>query len=449
MKKATILLTIFLWALSSSMLLAQDRELLQVLVGNEGSFNSGNATITQFQVKTEQVTDGVFAAANGVGIGDVVQSLSWIDGEIYIVVNNSRKIVRVDPDTFQQTGQISLGEGASPREIVKVKEGEAYVSDLYSRSVLRIDLNTLTDLGSPIAVGQNPEQMLLHNGFVYVANNGFGADSTLFKIDVSSHTVVDTITVARGPARMIMDSQETLWVVCTGYAGDFDENFQVIPGTARPGGVFGIDSETGEVTMQLEIESAGSDLAMNKSETELYINAGGIRTVDIINTTIATEAFIAGNFYSFDFDTESGTFFGADAKSFSSAGEVRYYNQEGSLQGDFPTGIIPGSFLLVYDQMTTTSTEISSNVENFRLNQNYPNPFNPSTNISFQIPQSGQVLLEVFTVSGQKVATLINQKMNAGEHRVTFDASGISTGLYLYRLTAGSTIITKKMTVIK
>jgi hypothetical protein len=449
MKKATILLTIFLWALSSSMLLAQDRELLQVFVGNEGSFNSGNATITQFQVNTEQVTDGVFAAANGVGIGDVVQSLSWIDGEIYIVVNNSRKIVRVDPDTFQQTGQISLGEGASPREIVKVKEGEAYVSDLYSRSVLKIDLNTLTDLGSPIAVGQNPEQMLLHNGFVYVANNGFGADSTIFKIDVSSHSVIDTITVARGPARMIMDSKETLWVVCTGYAGDFDENFQVIPGTARPGGVFGIDSETGEVTMQLEIESAGSDLAMNKSETELYINAGGIRTVDIINTTIATEAFIAGNFYSFDFDTESGTFFGADAKSFSSAGEVRYYDQEGSLEGNFPTGIIPGSFLLVYDQMTTTSTEISSNVENFRLNQNYPNPFNPSTNISFQIPQSGQVLLEVFTVSGQKVATLINQKMNAGEHRVTFDASGISTGLYLYRLTAGSTIITKKMTVIK
>jgi|11_taG_2_1085331.scaffolds.fasta_scaffold00041_6 hypothetical protein len=84
------------------------------------------------------------------------------------------------------------------------------------------------------------------------------------------------------------------------------------------------------------------------------------------------------------------------------------------------------------------------------LQQNYPNPFNPSTSIAFGLPQSGKVTLEVFDVLGRKVATLLNgENKNVGRHTVNFDARNLSSGMYIYRLQTGNTIISKKLTLIK
>tara|TARA_R110002096_G_scaffold278213_1_gene472227 strand:+ start:8003 stop:12964 length:4962 start_codon:yes stop_codon:yes gene_type:complete len=84
------------------------------------------------------------------------------------------------------------------------------------------------------------------------------------------------------------------------------------------------------------------------------------------------------------------------------------------------------------------------------LQQNYPNPFNPSTSINFGVPTSGKVTLEVFDVLGRKVATLINgENRVAGRHTVNFDAKNLASGMYIYRLQAGSSILTKRLTLIK
>lgn len=123
------------------------------------------------------------------------------------MVNNSQKVVITNPDTFQQTGQITLGAGSSPREILPIGNNKAYLTDLFGNHVLMVDLNTKTVLSDTIKVGRNPDQMLRVNDFVFVSNNGFGADSTIFKVDITTHTVVDTITVSRGPASMVLDSE--------------------------------------------------------------------------------------------------------------------------------------------------------------------------------------------------------------------------------------------------
>jgi hypothetical protein len=100
---------------------------------------------------------------------------------------------------------------------------------------------------------------------------------------------------------------------------------------------------------------------------------------------------------------------------------------------------------------TSTSTEQDGAMipSEYALNQNYPNPFNPSTTIEFSMPQVNFVTLEVYNMVGQKVATLVEGTRQAGVHTVTFDASTLSSGTYLYRMQAGDQMLMQKMSLIK
>ncbi|MCI0473972.1 MAG: T9SS type A sorting domain-containing protein, partial [Ignavibacteria bacterium] len=95
---------------------------------------------------------------------------------------------------------------------------------------------------------------------------------------------------------------------------------------------------------------------------------------------------------------------------------------------------------------------------NYVLHQNYPNPFNPSTKITFAIPSwegygvsrgVGLVTLKVFDITGKETQTLVQQQLQPGTYEVTFDGSGLNSGVYFYRLTAGDYSETKRMVLIK
>ncbi|RME19554.1 MAG: T9SS C-terminal target domain-containing protein, partial [Candidatus Zixiibacteriota bacterium] len=90
----------------------------------------------------------------------------------------------------------------------------------------------------------------------------------------------------------------------------------------------------------------------------------------------------------------------------------------------------------------------------YSLNQNYPNPFNPTTEISFALPEAANVTLDIYNVLGQRVTSLINGELPAGEHTVTWNGTNdagasVASGVYFYRLTAGSFVQTKKMMMLK
>ena len=87
--------------------------------------------------------------------------------------------------------------------------------------------------------------------------------------------------------------------------------------------------------------------------------------------------------------------------------------------------------------------------EKFELSQNYPNPFNPSTNIEFSIPEQGFVSLKIYDASGKEVATIVNEVKSPGYYSVIFNAAGLSSGIYFYRVTAGNNVATGKMNLVK
>jgi hypothetical protein len=93
--------------------------------------------------------------------------------------------------------------------------------------------------------------------------------------------------------------------------------------------------------------------------------------------------------------------------------------------------------------------QINKVPSNFKLYQNYPNPFNPVTKIKFEIPKSSNVKIEIFDEVGRLVETVTNSNLTPGTYETSWDASKYSSGLYFYRLTAGSFVQTLKMMVIK
>jgi len=97
----------------------------------------------------------------------------------------------------------------------------------------------------------------------------------------------------------------------------------------------------------------------------------------------------------------------------------------------------------------TAIAEESREPTSFQLSQNYPNPFNPSTNFEFQVPSSGFVSLKVFDVLGREAATLVNEMRTPGIYRVRWNASAMPSGVYVYRLRAGSLVSTKQMVLLK
>ncbi len=104
----------------------------------------------------------------------------------------------------------------------------------------------------------------------------------------------------------------------------------------------------------------------------------------------------------------------------------------------------------IYSASLITSVEDGSSLpNNYTLSQNYPNPFNPSTKISFSLPQSIKVKLTLFDVLGRNVQEIVNKEFSAGEHSINFNASNLNSGVYFYRIEAGSFVHSKKMILLK
>jgi hypothetical protein len=106
-----------------------------------------------------------------------------------------------------------------------------------------------------------------------------------------------------------------------------------------------------------------------------------------------------------------------------------------TLLNNFPLGI------KVYDN--------SYILKDYFIKQNYPNPFNPTTTFEFALPHSGFVTLKVYNILGKEVATLISEKLTAGSYKYNWNASGLSSGVYLYRIQAGTYVDSRKMILLR
>ncbi|MEM8484267.1 MAG: DUF5074 domain-containing protein [Bacteroidota bacterium] len=421
-----------------------------VYIGNQGNFSDANGSVSMYTPSTTTVV------ADGLpDLNTLVQSITLHENTGFVMANTSDRIDIFDLPTNTRTGQIL--DVPSPRYMAAVSDDKAYVSNLFSSSVTVIDLTSNTVAGT-ISAGTNPEDIAAVAGYAFVANNGFGFDSTLTRIDIATDAVVDTLQLGcDGPRSLEVDAEDELWVVCNGkteYNSDFTEILEQTNGQ-----VLVVDPATKEIKERLNIDtqvgasSAGQDTYYDGVNNVLYLVRGSeLLAFDTTTNTQAPSIAIAGSesLGGVAFDAASGHLYLARITSFTTAGFVSVHTPDGTEVSRFDVGIAPTSIAL-WQTGTSVATEDppGETPQRFTLNQNYPNPFNPSTTITFELTHATDVSLKVYSLLGIEVATLTDRAYQAGSHKVDWQATDLPSGRYFYTLQAGDVVATRQMTLIK
>ena len=312
-----------------------------VYILNEGTMGASIGSLSYYNPDLNKVYDHVFQNANdGEELGDVVQSMILQDGKGFIVVNNSHKIEIIDLATQQRVQTMYLDSGFSPRHLLMYDSATAYITSLYSAaSVAVIDRLTYT-ISDTILVGNNPEELVLANGKIYVANSGLSAGHTVSVIDPLTNSILYDIDVADNPVNLAVDENGLVWVNCWGQYSQTDGVLMVI------------DPSIDAVVDSLMVAGNTSRLAFSGDGTGYFISKRGVASFSTITHELTQDPFIENpfidhNFYAIGIDPASGDIFVSDAGvNYGSRGDVYVYDNTGEMKaGPFTAGIIPTQFV--------------------------------------------------------------------------------------------------------
>lgn len=304
----------------------------KLIIGCEGNFGWGNASLSLYNIEKKTIVNNLFSTQNNLPLGDVLQSTSLFNGDLYVVVNNSNKIEVLDTANFISKGTIN--GLTSPRYFLGISNTKAYVSDLYANAITVVNPSTFQVTGS-IPVTAWTEQMVLHNQKAYVAQQG---NNQVLIIDVLTNSIIDSVTVGREPNSLVLDVFDNLWVLCSGGINEVTPKLvQINTATNSVMNSFSFGSIS-ESPTSLKIDTSGTEL--------LYLN-NGLYKHHISASSLSTSPFIsAGNtiFYGFGISPYNNEVYLADAIDYVQAGSVSRYDYAGTLITTFTVGIIPQDF---------------------------------------------------------------------------------------------------------
>jgi YVTN family beta-propeller protein len=306
----------------------------KVFITNEGKFLAGNSSVSLYDGSGGCLVENIYAFRNSSALGDVCQSLNKINGNYYIVVNNSQKIVVMDGNNYIKVAEIS--GFTSPRYITPVSSTKAYVSDLFGNKLAIVNLSSNTVAGTINLAGWT-EEMYYSNGKLFVSNSG---SNYLYVIDPNTNTVADSILVGTNSNSIREDKNGKLWVLCGGSSW----------GTLATGALTRVNPVNNSVELSIPFASAydsPSKLNMNGSKDTLYYISNGIRRLAITDNTLASNTFIpAGNasLYGLGVDPVDGTIYVGDAKDYNQKGQMIRYTRNGTLIDKLTVGIAPNGF---------------------------------------------------------------------------------------------------------
>ncbi len=302
----------------------------KILVINEGPFQNGNGSISLYDATTGSVIENYYKNQNDEELGNIVQSLSFINGKYYIVVNNSNKVVVCD-NQFKKISQI--GELNSPRRIISISNQKAYISDLYANAISIIDLNQNKKVGSISCFGKT-EQMEMLYGKVYVTNTD---KKYVYVINASTDSIEDSVFVGLNASSLIIDKNDKLWVLSSGSGtGEVARLSKLNPASNRT-----------EVIYDFNKSDSPYNLCLNKTKDTLYYLNNGVFRMPIESTALMNTPIIpkgTKNFYGLGVNPKDYSIYVSDALDYMQKSNCYIYDVNGNQKSFFKAGIISNGF---------------------------------------------------------------------------------------------------------
>ena len=346
----------------------QPIELKGVYVLNEGNYQFSNASLSFYDIEGDTAYNNLFYKANNAPIGDVAESMALIGDKLYIVVNNSNYIYKVDANTIECdiTKPYKLTDFYSPREMFVVAPDKAYVSDLIGTNLWIINPQEMTHTGS-VAMGNTTEKMVRTGNELYVSNwsyyytDAYSHDSynTVQVVDLNNDVKVADIEVGKEPNTMAVDKYGHVWVLCEGRSWDEEYDEWGEPYGENPT-LWEIDPMLKTATRRYvfkgpyedddEIMGVASTLRASLAGDKFFlIYNNEVRRFDLSTMSLSETFRIApepdGLFYNMAVDPNTGDLYVADAKNYVMNGTVYRYSEDGLLLASFKAGIIPSAML--------------------------------------------------------------------------------------------------------
>ena len=304
---------------------------------NEGNYLAGNGSVSFYSSETNEIHNDLFTAQNGRALGDIPSFLA-VDGDRgFIIVNNSGTIEVVSMITMESLATVTGLN--SPRQMV-IRGRKGYVSSLSSNEVTVIDLDMM-EISGYFNIGCTSEAMTISGDKLFTAF--WSGGNRIVVTDLATEEVITTITVGLEPESMVLDSNNRLWVLCTG-----GWNGEEIPRLVR------INTVTYEKEAEMFFRTVAdnpSSLTANAAGDTLYFLDEGVRRMPVTASGLPSEAYIPAGarlFYKLAAGP-GGQIAVTDAIDYQQTGDFLVYNSKGELADSEQAGIIPGFMCCMRD----------------------------------------------------------------------------------------------------
>ena len=309
-----------------------------ILITNEGPFGNGSGTVSFISEDYSVLENNIFKTVNNSDLGNIVQSMGFLDEKAYIVVNNSQKIEIANRYTFERIDTIANGLN-NPRYFVAKDGARAYVSNWGDPNDNTDDFIAVINLvnnsvSTTIPVDFGAERMVYNNNKLYVAHQGgYGQNNLISVISTSNNTVEKTITVGDVPNSMVI-ADDMLYVLCGGNP-DYT-------GNETAGSMVTIDLANDEVVETNTLGDTQHPSSLTIDGTNLYYSLdGSVYETNTVTTTLPGTSVINGFFYTIE--AHNGMLYATDAGDYASDGTLKVYDlSTNQMTQDFTVGIIPG-----------------------------------------------------------------------------------------------------------
>jgi YVTN family beta-propeller protein len=306
---------------------------------NQGGIGHNNSTLTYYDYTLKKLTSDIFTVSNTEKLGDTGNDLGIYGSKMFIVVNNSDIVDIANAKTAKLIKKINITQ---PRSVVFYKNN-AFITS-YNGTVSVVDTTSLT-ITKTITVGRSPEQMVVSNGKLYVANSGGldypNFDKTVSVINLTTLTETKKITVTVNPITITADTYGNVYVLSAGNYGDVSAGITIINNATD------VVKTQSALNLGYNIPIAAFGDYVYYPTADNKIAMYNAKTQKLERTNFITGGVTIKSPYAITVDGTTGEVFVADANDYSSNGSVTAFDKNGNKEYSIETGISPGRITLL------------------------------------------------------------------------------------------------------